>query len=116
MQKRYRLKSSRAFSVIYRRGESVSDGNLVLMWLRSREEGIKVGFTVSKKIGNSVTRNRVRRRLKEAMRALIPRIDNGYTYILLARKPIVECNYQEISLSLEKLLYRSKRLKAEDNN
>ena len=81
------------------------------MWLKSRDEGLKVGFSVSKKVGNSVNRNRVRRRLRESFRALIPNIDNGYTYVLLARSPIVDATYEEICTSINNLLLRAKHIR-----
>ena len=51
MQQKYRLKSSRAFEFIYKKGVSVSDRNIVLLWIKSRDGGIRAGFTVSRKIG-----------------------------------------------------------------
>jgi len=116
MQRKYRLKNSKVFKVVYNKGESVSDRLLVLMWIKGRGEELKVGFTVSKKIGNSVTRNKIRRRLKESFRALIPEIDNGYTYVLLARSPIKDAAFSEIRDSLIKLLIRSKHLTEYEEN
>ena len=50
-------------------------------------EGARVGFTVTKKIGNAVVRNRVRRRLKEALRAAWPlEAPGGRDYVLVARR------------------------------
>lgn len=113
MQRKYRLKSSRAFSFIYNKGESISDRLLVILWVKNRDNNIKAGFTVSKKIGNSVVRNKIRRRLKEAFRALIPEVDNGYNYIILARNPIKDASYSEINQSLIRLLTKSGHLKVE---
>lgn len=115
MQRRYRLKSYKAFTHIYKRGESVSDRLLVLMWVKSKEEGLKVGVTVSKKVGNSVKRNKVRRRLKEAFRTLIPRVKIGYNYVILARSPVVDATYQDIIQSLTGLLIRSRNYRPEED-
>jgi ribonuclease P protein component len=49
-------------------------------------EGIRVGFTCSKKVGNSVARNRAKRRLREAARAVLPRLGrDGWDYVLVGR-------------------------------
>lgn len=107
MHKRYRLKNSKIFNIVYRKGNSVSNKFLVLMWIKNKENFIKVGFTVSKKIGNSVVRNKVRRRLREAFRAIIPNTETGYTYVLLARSPIRGANYSQISNSVIELMNKS---------
>lgn len=56
---------------------------------RDRQDGralVQVGFTASKKIGNAVTRNRAKRRLRAAARALMPRLARpGWDYVLVAR-------------------------------
>ena len=60
----------------------------------------RFGFTVSKKVGNAVTRNRAKRRLKEAVRRL--QLDNerfcrlGYDYVLIARSSIVKQDFQSL--------------------
>src|SRR5690606_30694183 len=49
-------------------------------------EGIRVGYTCSKKVGNAVARNRAKRRLREAARIVIPRKGReGWDYVLIGR-------------------------------
>ncbi len=60
---------------------------------RHREDGeaagIRVGFTCSKKVGNAVARNRARRRLREAARAILPLAGrDGWDYVLIGRPEV----------------------------
>lgn len=65
------------------------------------------GFSVSKKIGCSVQRNRVRRRLKESFRALLPEIEGSVQLIFIARAPIGAASFQEISRDMRYLLKKA---------
>lgn len=50
-------------------------------------EGIRVGFTCSKKVGNAVARNRAKRRLREVARIVLPELGrDGWDYVLVGRK------------------------------
>ena len=77
---------------MYRQGRSVSTRYLVLHWFK-REEGAeepRLGLSVSRKLGNAVVRNRVKRQLKEAWRARIDEIPAGIDYVLIAREGLPE--------------------------
>lgn len=50
----------------------------------------RLGIAVPKKIGGAVTRNRIKRRLREAWRELLPQVPGGADYVLLVRAPLAE--------------------------
>lgn len=70
-------------------------------------EAPRVGFTVSKKIGNAVVRNRVRRRLRAAVSALDPaQMRSGYDYVVIARTGAADRTYKDLKAELEQALQR----------
>ena len=87
MQRRNRLSRSRDFDAVYRSGRSVSTRFLVLYWF-PREDGDatpRLGLAVPKATGGAVVRNRIKRQLREAWRALLPDVPPGNDYVLIAR-------------------------------
>ena len=80
----------------------------VLQALDRREDGpVRVGFTVSKKVGNSPERNRVRRRLREMLR-LAPRdqLRPGYDYVLIGRRAALNLPFDRLTEDFTRALNR----------
>ncbi len=70
-------------------------------------EGARFGFTVTKKIGNAVIRNRVRRRLREAVRETAPGLARpDCDYVLIARPAAVNQQYAQLCLELREAFQR----------
>jgi ribonuclease P protein component len=91
VHRRHRLSRSRDFDAVYRNGRSVSTRYLVLYWFDREEDGeVRLGIAVPKKIGSAVTRNRIKRRLREGWRELLPSVPSGADYVLLVRSPLAE--------------------------
>jgi ribonuclease P protein component len=80
----------------------------VLAILPNNLEHNRYGFVVGKRVGNAVVRNRVRRWLREAVRALEPHLRNGYDVVIIARGPIAnpEVTYPEVLETLRSLCKR----------
>jgi ribonuclease P protein component len=74
---------------------------------RSDDGPARVGFTVSKKVGNAVERNRVRRRLREIVRvAGSNRIRTGHDYVLIGRRAALKAPFARIAEDFEGALRR----------
>jgi ribonuclease P protein component len=93
VQRRHRLSRSRDFDAVYRNGRSVSTRYLVLYRFdrEGDEDGdVRLGIAVPKKTGSAVTRNRIKRRLREGWRELLPDVPAGADYVLLVRGPLAD--------------------------
>ena len=108
--RRYRLGSNRNYRYVYRRGKSHPSRNLVLIHLKGRD--LKLGFSVSGKVGNAVTRNRVRRWLREDTRRMRQRLKCG-KYVLSARPGIAGVSHEALTRELTRLLSKARLLREE---
>ena len=106
MQKQYRLKKNASFNYIYRKGKSVQNKYMVLVYVKSYQN-LKIGFSVSKKVGNSVVRNHTKRLLREAARTLIPNMNQHTHYIFIARPIIANIDYRKVLESEKELLLKA---------
>lgn len=105
---RGRLSRSEDFARVYRSGRSVANRYLVLYYFeRSSPEsaeavnGPRVGFSVSKRLGTAVDRNRVKRVLREAYNANLRSLRGNMDFVLIARAPLVELLETEGFLAVE---------------
>ena len=101
MERRYRLQKNKAFQYVYHRGKSVACRDLVMLYAKGR--GLQVGFSVSKKVGNAVTRNLVKRRLRECFRPHLGDVKNGL-YVIVARPSAAEATFQSLAKDVRYLL------------
>ncbi|MCR8643007.1 ribonuclease P protein component [Paenibacillus sp. N1-5-1-14] len=108
MEKAYRLAKREDFGKVYRHGKSVANHQFVLYYFsRPRQENFRLGISASKKIGNAVVRNRMRRCIKEVIRLNKELLTNGYDYIVIVRKPAAEMSYQELEKSIKHVIRKA---------
>jgi ribonuclease P protein component len=67
----------------------------------------RYGFIVGKRTGSAVTRNRIRRRLREIVRALDPQLKHGFDVVLIARQPLAEQPFDVIMRTVHELFRRA---------
>ena len=109
--RRYRLGGNKNYRYVYRRGKSFPSRNLVLIHLKGRE--LKIGFSVSGKVGNAVTRNRIRRRLREIYRLHEGELQRGYDVVIVARHRASEADYHRLERDLLRVFASLSLLKEE---
>lgn len=92
------------FRRIYARGKSYVSPLVVVYALKNRTKNVRVGITTSKKVGNAVQRNRSRRVIREAFRALAPRVRPGFDLVLVARGKTPYVKSTDVRRQLERQL------------
>ncbi|AOY05662.1 Ribonuclease P protein component [Bacillus subtilis] len=107
MKKRNRLKKNEDFQKVFKYGTSVANRQFVLYTLDQPEnDELRVGLSVSKKIGNAVMRNRIKRLIRQAFLEEKERLKEK-DYIIIARKPASQLTYEETKKSLQHLFRKS---------
>lgn len=105
MGKENRLTNTKDFAAVRSRGRGWSDGLLVLGAARNSLDVSRVGFSVGKRNGNSVARNRLKRRLREAVHRIPLR--EGFDIVLVARRGAASADFDGLCRSVEKLSERA---------
>ncbi len=96
-----------------RQGKSYVSPLVVVYALKNRTKNVRVGITTSKKVGNAVQRNRSRRVIREAFRALAPRVRPGFDLVLVARGKTPYVKSTDVRRQLERQLQAAGLLREE---
>lgn len=108
MKKKYRLKSRLEFQAVYTKGRSVANRAAVIH-VGSQRTGThsRVGFAAGKRLGKAVVRNRIKRRIKEVVRLLWPRVRPGMSLVIVARQAALDMPFTELTSKVESLFERA---------
>ena len=107
LKKPYRLKKRKTFNYIYRKGRSTGNSELTLVYCFARGRNVKIGFSVSKKIGNSPQRHRATRVMREAIKPLIESMAVNHYYIFVAKEGMHLKKSTQIQGSMEQVLKKA---------
>ena len=114
LKKENRLKKRKEFNYIYKKGSVAHSANFTLHFVRAFKPYAQIGISVSKNVGNSVIRSRVKRIISEACRLNIEKfaIKN---YVITAKEGIIDKTSKDVELELLRVLKKNNLLKAETN-
>ena len=104
----HRLTRTRDFTAVREKGKSFASRCLILAILpRPDHTSPHAGFTTTKRIGNAVTRNKVRRRLRTIARHFFPHLTATHDIVTIAKYPAVKAHYADLQKEWEKLALRA---------
>ena len=94
--KEYRISRSSDYQTIYNSGRKVHSESFVLFGLANGIEHHRLGVTVSRRIGNAVVRNRVKRRLREIFRRSCDNIPHHFDFVVNAKRQCATVSFRTL--------------------
>jgi ribonuclease P protein component len=109
------LAKRRDFELVFKEGLSAAAKYLVVYARPNELSWNRLGFSVSKKIGNAVIRNRVKRLLREAVREVLEGASHHYDFVIVAKKTAAEAGLENFIREIEKFLPKISHEKSSDS-
>lgn len=101
IKKENRLKKRKQFAYLFKNGNHTGDEFVSLVYLKLKTKNFKVGYSVSKKVGKAVIRNKVKRRLKECVLSFSNQIKNEFYIIVVAKPKILDLKFDDMKEKLK---------------
>lgn len=103
MKKTYRVKREKDFQAIFKAGKSMANRKFVIYHLAKDQKHFRVGISAGKKLGNAVTRNAVKRKIRHVLMALGNQLKSE-DFVVIARKGVETLDYHELQQNLHHVL------------
>lgn len=100
------LKKNLEFLNVYKKARYVKGAYLVLYKLKNNSNKKRIGITVSKKVGNAVIRNRVKRLVKESIFEIYDKLENSADYVFVAKTSAKGQSFEAIKKNIAYLVYK----------
>jgi ribonuclease P protein component len=111
MKRKFRLRKSSDFKRVRRLGKSYAHPFIVLIKNPNQADISRIGISAGRSVGNAVNRNRTKRRLREIIRPRVPKIEEGWDIVVIARKPIQNASQIELQDAFEELIDKAQLTK-----
>ncbi|TFG37447.1 MAG: ribonuclease P protein component [Syntrophobacterales bacterium] len=101
--KNERVRKRKDYLRAYQEGVRISSVNFAVILNNNGTETRRLGVTVTKKVGNAVKRNRIKRLVREFFRLNKDKLPDSHDIIVIARRDVSSLKYQDVCVELEKL-------------
>ena len=108
MKKNFRVKREKDFKAIFKEGTSFANRKFVIYRLENKQKHFRVGLSVSKRLGNAVTRNQIKRRIRHILQNAKGEISEDVDFVVIARNGVEALGYAEMEKNLLHVLKLSK--------
>jgi ribonuclease P protein component len=109
------IRSAVDFQQIQGQSRARAHPALLVRYRRNELGQTRFGISTGRRVGSAVIRNRIRRRIREVLRTLSPRIESGWDILIVARPPAAEAAQSELAAILERLIQQAGLLVTETN-
>ncbi len=107
-----RIKKKKDFALIFEKGKFHNLDTVNVIILKNNTQKTRFGFIVSKKVSlKSVSRNKIKRTIREQTRLILNEIKQGFDILIIAKKETMDYNFKEISNDLKNLFNKQGILK-----
>ncbi|MGI2328450.1 ribonuclease P protein component [Planococcus sp. YIM B11945] len=104
MNKSQRIKKNKEFQTVFKKGKSFANRQFIVYVLKNDQPNFRIGLSVSKKVGNAVTRNRIKRYIRQTFLELGEDLLPNADYVIIARQQAATLDFHESKKSLEHVL------------
>ncbi len=101
MDKKNRLRKNMEFRKVYKVRKNFWNRNLILYIRKNGTEETRIGVTITRKVGNAVVRNKLKRRIKELNNAYIADLKSGYDIVVIPKKNAVDLPFKDLKSALK---------------
>jgi len=102
-----RLKKRKEFAYLYSHGDAKHTANLTAVFLPTKHRVLKIGFSISKKIGKAHTRNFIKRRLRAIVREEVVNLPDEYNLVIIARTGVDTLTFEQLKDQVNQLLRKT---------
>ena len=102
-----RLRKRKEFAYLYNNGTAKHTAHLTLVFLPTKHRPLKIGFSISKKIGKANLRNLIKRRLRAIVRDIVPTMPDNYNVVFIAKAGIDNITFDEMKKEVQFLIEKS---------
>ena len=107
MIKKYRVRKNEDFSYIINKKRKIANSSFVIYYDNRKEKHSRVGISVSKKLGNAVKRNKIKRQVRMMLSNIYDFDHHKYDLIIIVRNNYLEKSFIDNQNSLEKLIKKA---------